>query len=273
MQQIINFIIRNKSFLLFLLLFFVSILLTIQSHDYHKSKFINSANFISGTIYNTTNGVSQYFDLKQQNELLNKENSALKSILINTSGSIDTSYLDSTTFQQRYKFTPAKVIKNSYSSSHNILLLNKGARDSIKEDLGVITAKGILGVIDNYSNKYATVISILNTNSKISAQLKRTNHYGSLIWDGKTPEFIQLLDVEVKANVKVGDTIMTSGISAIFPKGILIGTIDSFKKDAAENFFEINVKLFNDMTNIEHVTVIENMDKSEINALLDAANE
>ena len=273
MQQIINFIIRNKSFLLFLLLFFISLLLTIQSHDYHKSKFINSANFVSGNIYNATNGISQYFDLKRQNDLLNEENTALKAKLVNSSDTLQSAYLDSITFNSYYKFTPARVIKNSYSSSHNMLLLNKGSRDSVKEDLGVITAQGILGVIDNFSSKYATVISILNTNSKISAQLKRTNHYGSLNWDGKSPEITQLLDVPVKANVQIGDTIMTSGISAIFPKGILIGTIDGFKKDAAENFYEIDVRLFNDMTNIEHVSIIENKDKSQINNLLDASNE
>ncbi len=94
-----------------------------------------------------------------------------------------------------------------------------------------------------------------------------------MIWDGKSPEITQLVDVPVKAKFIIGDTIMTSGISAIFPKGILIGTVDSFVKDEAENFYEINVRLFNDMTNIEHVSIIENMDKPEINTLLNVNNE
>ncbi len=268
MQQIINFIIRNKNFLLFLLLFFISILFTIQSHSYHKSKFINSANFLTGGIYNSVNNISDYFNLKSQNLLLAEENKKLKSLLYNSINKNDSTYIDSSSFKSKYKFTAANIIKNSYSATDNILLLNKGSKDSIKQDFGVITSKGILGIINETNNNYATVISILNSTSRISAQLKKTNHFGSLVWDGKTPNIIQLIDVEKIAPVIKGDTIITSGRSSIFPKGIPVGTIQDFKLDAAENYYEINVALFNDMTNIEHVYIIENLDAKEITNLL-----
>ncbi|MFI1771965.1 rod shape-determining protein MreC [Thalassobellus citreus] len=268
MQQIINFIIRNKNFLLFLLLFFISILFTIQSHSYHKSKFINSANFLTGGIYNSINNVSDYFNLKSQNQLLAEENKRLKSLLYNSDNKNDSTYIDSISFKNKYKFTAANILKNSYSANNNVLLINKGLKDSIKQDFGVITSKGILGIIDETSSKYATVISILNSTSKISVQLKKTNHFGSLVWNGKSPNFIQLIDVEKVAPVVKGDTIITSGRSSIFPKGIPIGTIKDFKLDAAENYYEINIKLFNDMTNIEHVYIIENLDAKEITNLL-----
>lgn len=272
MQQIINFIIRNKLFLLFLLLFSISLIFTIQSHSYHKSKFINSANFLSGGIYNTINNTSQYLNLKSQNKLLVEENNTLKSILYNTENVIDSVVLDST-HTKNYKFSTANIIRNSYSSTDNILLLNKGKNDSIKQDFGVVTTKGIVGIIDRISNNYATVISILNTTNKISAQLKKTNHFGSLVWDGNSPNIIQLIDVEKIAPVTKGDTIITSGRSSIFPKGIPIGTIKDFELDAAENYYEINITLFNDMTNIEHVYIIENKDILEINNLLNENNE
>jgi len=236
MQQIADFIIRNKNFLLFLSLFGFSLLFTIQSHSYHKSKFVNSANFLTGGVYNSLNNVSSYFNLKSQNQLLSEET--------------------------------ANIIKNSYSQTNNILTLNKGKNDSIKEDFGVISSKGIIGIVDKTSNNYATVISILNSTISISAQLKKTNHFGTLEWNGVSPKFTQLIDIPKIANVKIGDTIVTSGRSFIFPKNVPIGIIESFQLDQAENYYEINVALFNDMTDVEHVYIIENVNKAEINNLL-----
>jgi len=273
MQQIVNFIIRNKSFLLFLILFSFSVLFTIQNHSYHKSKFVNSANFLSGGIYNSVNSISQYFDLKSHNLLLQEENNRLKSIVFNTDQNLDSSYSDNLKYTSTYKLTPAIIIKNNYTFSNNILLIDKGQRDSIQQDFGVITSKGILGIVDHTSNKYATVLSILNTKSKISAQLKKTNHFGTLSWNGKSPEIVQLGDIPSKAILGIGDTIMTSGRSAIFPKGIPIGVIAGFKLDAAEDFHEINVTLFNDMTNIEHVHIIQNIDRLEIDNLINPDDE
>ncbi|WP_147678192.1 rod shape-determining protein MreC [Algibacter pacificus] len=267
MQQIINFIIRNKNFLLFLLLFSISIVFTIQSHSYHKSKFINSANFLTGGVYNSVNNISNYFSLKYQNNLLTEENNHLKSLLYNRTEK-DSIYIDSVTFDNQYKFTSANIIKNSYSLSDNILLLNKGANDNIHEDFGVISSHGILGIINETSENFSTVISILNTTSNISAKLKSSNHYGSLKWNTKDPRITQLVDIPKIASFKVGDTIITSGLSSIFPKGIPIGTVHDFKLDNTENYYEINVLLFNDMTNIEHVYIIENLNLPEISNLL-----
>lgn len=268
MQQIINFIIRNKNFLLFLLLFGFSLLFTIQSHSYHKSKFINSANFLTGGVYNSINNINSYFDLKSQNQLLSEENKRLRTLLSNTKIKADSVYVDSLMFGKSYRFYTSNVIKNSYSLSNNVLTLNKGKRDSIKEDFGVISSKGIIGIVDKTSSNYSTVISILNTTSSISAQLKKTNHLGSLIWDGNSPEFVQLTDIPKIAPVKIGDSIITSGQSSIFPKGIPIGVVSEFQLDQAENYYEITIKLFNDMTSVEHVYIIENVNKEELKNLL-----
>ena len=268
MQQIINFIIRNKTFLLYVLLFSLSVLFTIQNHSFHRSKFVNSANFLSGGIYQIVNNINKYFDLNYQNAILQEENNKLKTIVFNTNATSDSLAVEYHSYATNYNLIPAILIKNNYSFSNNILLINRGNRDSIKEDFGVITSKGILGIIDHTSNKYATVLSILNTKSRISAQLKATNHFGTLRWDGRSHDMVQLVDIPSKAMIREGDTIMTSGRSAIFPKGIPIGTIASYQLDAAEDFYELNISLFNDMTNIEHVYVIQNKDAQEIDQLL-----
>ncbi|WP_040278354.1 rod shape-determining protein MreC [Psychroserpens damuponensis] len=276
MQQIINFVIRNKTFLLFLLLFVISLGLTIQSHSYHKSKFINSANFLTGGIYEGASGISNYFDLDDQNEILVEENNRLRSQIFNSNDSVamETPFVDSLSYAGRYKIQTAKIINNNYASTKNYLTINKGERDSIKEDLGVITSKGIVGIIDNTSNGYARVLSILNTKSRINAQLKSSNHIGSLKWDGNSGSTtVQLTDISKFAPVKIGDTIITGGQSTIFPKGIHIGTIDLFDLDISGDTYTIQVKLFNDMTNLSHVYVIENLDSQEIKLLENPIDE
>jgi rod shape-determining protein MreC len=273
MQQIINFIIRNKTFLLFLLLFSISILFTIQSHSYHKSKFINSANFLTGGVYSTVNNINRYFHLKEQNAILSEENNRLKAFIANIEIKTDSTFKDGFVIDSTYSFIDAIVLKNSYSATNNVLLLNKGKADNVKQDFGVVSSKGIVGIVDKTSTHFSTVISILNSTSQISAQLKKTNHFGSLTWNAITPELVQLIDIPKIAKIKKGDTIVTSGISSIFPKGIHIGTVHNFHLDVAENYYEIDVKLFNDMTSLEHVYIIENKDIEEISNLLNSDNE
>ncbi|WP_179351600.1 rod shape-determining protein MreC [Winogradskyella vidalii] len=273
MQQIFNFVIRNKTFLLFLLLFSIALALTIQSHSYHRSKFINSANALTGGVYGTMNSVDQYFNLKTKNDILAEENKLLREQLFNSNASTDSTFIDTTYSTRKYKVTIAEVYKNSYTATNNYLTLNKGKNDSIKRDFGVITSNGIIGIIDNTSNKYATVLSILNKLSRINAKLKSTNHIGSLKWDGVSPAYVQLADVSQFAPIKIGDTIETGGESSIFPKGIGIGTIDSFKTDIGGDTHSIQVKLFNDMTNIGTVYILENLDRNEILNLENSTNE
>lgn len=273
MQQILNFVIRNKTFLLFLLLFSIALGLTIQSHSYHKSKFINSANALTGGVYGTLNSVNQYFNLKDENAALAEENRRLRERLLNYVSEPDSSYRDTTYVDRKYRVTTADVYKNSYGLTNNYLTLNKGETHGIKTDFGVITTKGIIGIIDNTSKNYATALSILNTKSRVNAKLKASNHIGSLTWDGKSPEFTQLLDVSKFAPIKIGDTIVTGGESSIFPRNVGIGTIANFSTDIGGDTYKIEVRLFNDMTNVGTVYIIENLGKTEIETLENSINE
>ena len=273
MQQILNFLIRNKNFILFMLLLFISLVFTIQSHSYHKSKFINSANWLTGGIYEQSNSISTYFSLKSENEKLVEENRRLKGLAYSKKDSLhNIQFIDSSSFTTDYLFRAGKIIKNSYSKSDNIILINKGSTDNIQTDMGVVTPNGIIGIIDRVGGNHATVISILNSISKINAQLKNTNYFGTLIWDGENPNIVQLIDLEKLATFKVNDTITTGGHSTLFPKGIPIGTIKDFKLDTKQNLYTVNVQLFNDMTNLENVYIIENLHREEIDNLLAPEN-
>lgn len=266
MQQIVNFFVRYRNTLLFIFLLFLSLVFTIQSHSYQRSKFVNSANFLSGGIYTYISNVNSYFDLEVHNRQLLEENRRLRSKLYNLQDTVPTKD-DSLIYDGHYRFITAEVINNNYALKDNFLTLRGGLEDGIEPDLGVITSKGIVGVVDQVSGNYSTVISILNSNSQINAKLKKSNHFGILVWNGEDPNIVNLVDVQQKAPVAVGDTIVTGGMSTIFPEGIGIGTIRNFELDASENYYTISVNLFNDMTNVGHVYVIENLNSEEIKTL------
>lgn len=269
MQQIINFLIRNKNFLLFLLLLCLSLIFTIQSHTYHRSKFVSSTNFLSGGVYGWRYSVTNYFSLKQENERLLKENEHLRNLtsLYAEDTITNPSYIDSLSFTTPFTFIKANVYKNDYSKLDNYILINKGEKDGIQPDMAVITDQGIIGIVENTSTNYSRVISILNSQSTINAGLQKSNQYGSLVWNGKDPNIVQLETVPRQAILKKGDTIITNGRSTIFPKGIGIGTIVDYHLDQSQNYYLIDVALFNDMTNIGFVYAIKNNDAIEIKKL------
>lgn len=250
--------------MLFLLLMAIAITLTVQSHSYHRSKVISSANFLTGGIYQRINDVNEYFNLKTKNEELALENARLKSILYNQKDTTKIPLLDSIKGVKKIDLLVAKVTHNSYSSQVNFLTLDSGTKSGIRPEMGVINSLGIVGVVENVSPNYATVLSILNTESPINAKIKKSNHIGSLIWNGKNTGFVQLIDVPRLASVRKGDTIVTGGQSTIFPENINIGTIENIYTDDETNYYTINVRLFNDMTSLGHVYIIRNKDRNEI---------
>jgi rod shape-determining protein MreC len=137
--------------------------------------------------------------------------------------------------------------------------------------MGVINSLGIVGIIDNTSSRYATVLSLLNIKSQINAKIKKSNHFGSLVWNGKSTGFVQLIDIPRLAAIRKGDTIVTGGQSVIFPENLNIGTVDKIYIDNQTNYYTLDIKLFNDMTNLGHVYIIKSKDREEIINLEKAA--
>ncbi len=266
MQQIINLIIRYKTSLLYVFLLLIALGFTVQSHSYHQSKFFNSASWLTGGIYSMSNNVSSYFDLNEENKTLLQENKRLRKQLFNNASGgmveIDTATIN-------YTIQTARIIKNSYASPRNYITIDKGSKQGITQDMGVITAKGILGIVENTSANYAAVQSILNTSSIINAKIKNSEHFGSLIWDQQRYNVVQLQDVPRLVSLSVGDTIVTGGSSSIFPENIPIGVIQKFDLNNSKSFYNIDVKLFNDMTNLKNVYIINNIHREEIEKLED----
>lgn len=264
MQQIFQYILKNSNRLLFLLLLGISLALTIQSHSFHRSKVISSANFLSGGVYEQIHQLNEYLNLRTQNEALAQENATLKSLLFNKKDTALTAKIDSIKGVKPKDIVVSKVIHNSYNVYENYLTLNSGELQGIKPDMGVVNSLGIVGIVDDTSPNYCTVLSILNKKSQINAKVKKTNHFGSLVWNGKSTGFVQLIDIPRLASVRKGDTIVTGGQSVIFPENINIGTVDKVYIDNQTNYYTLDIKLFNDMTNLGHVYIIKGKDSQEI---------
>jgi rod shape-determining protein MreC len=266
MQQILFFFIRNKNFLLFSVLFLIAFSLTIQSNSYHTARFTSSANFLSGTVYSMKSNAFDYFGLQDENTKLLNENIILRKQLEVFKNNSEIIKKDSSTISTKYEFISARVINNSYSKTKNLLTIKKGSNDGIKIDMGVITSNGIVGIINNVSENYATIQSLLNTNSQINARLKNSNHFGSIKWNTKATNIVQLTDVNRLAPVNIGDTIITDGKSTIFPEGIPVGTIKEYELGENDSY-NLDIQLFNDMTNLKHVYLITNNHAQEIKEL------
>ena len=275
MQQLIYFIQKYKYFLFFLLLEFFALFITINNTNFHKSKFISSANEITGGFYEKATQLSDYFSVKAQNEALILENTSLKNQLEFLNSKTDTLQdhlvVDSLKFNQKYVYTSAKIIKNSYHKKNNYITINAGSKNGVLKEMAVVNSKGIIGITDQTSSNYARVQSILNSNSKINARLKNSTHFGTLIWDGNDYNTVQLTDIPRQAILKIGDTIITGGKSTIFPEGILIGLVKKINNTNSTS--TIDIKLFNDMSNLSNVYIVKSLEKTEIESLEKSENE
>ena len=219
---------------------------------------------MSGGVYEQINSVNEYFSLKGKNEALAFENARLKAILYNQQDTSKIPELDTIKGVKKINIIVSKVIRNSYQSPENYITINSGSKQGLKTDMGVVNDLGIIGIIENISENYATIQSILNLKSKINAKIKKSNHFGTLIWNAKNTGFAQLIEVPRLAAIRKGDTVVTGADSRIFPENIGIGTIDNIYTDNETNYYTLNIRLFNDMTNLGHVYIIKSKEKEEV---------
>jgi rod shape-determining protein MreC len=229
---------------------------------------------VSG-FYKQTFSISEYFNLKKVNNELLAENTFLRNRLEQKqkiTSTLDLTVIDTLTYFQKYTFSSARIINNNFTKAFNYITLNKGGRDSLYKEMAVINGKGVIGITETVSPNYTRVQSVLNKNSKLNARLKNSRYFGSLKWDGQDYRILQLTDIPRQAPVKIGDTVETDGKSTIFPEGILIGKVVGINNDTAVDNV-IDVKLFNDMSNVGPVYIIKNLHKYEIKEIENTINE
>ena len=262
MRNFINFFIEKIDKIVFLVLIIISFSFIINRNFFQNSKFNFFTNNIISTVNNQTKEIKNYLNLKNDNTRLKSENLALKTQLNSIGKNSNTTYKS-----KKYNYNVAEIISNSIKHSRNYLIINKGSNDSVKLDDGLITNNGIIGIINKVSPKYSTAISILNSDIKINSKIKRTNHFGSLEWNGKDHKIMTLYDIPKSANIKINDSIVSGGMSLIFQKDIPIGKVKDIKLKEESNYYVINVELFEDLSSLSSVYIISNYNKNELDNL------
>ncbi|MCF6365508.1 MAG: rod shape-determining protein MreC [Bacteroidales bacterium] len=260
MKDFLKFLLKSHFFMLFLVLESISIFLVVRNTE-NANLFISSANSVSGFFQNKVSSINNYFSLKEQNDFLKAENEHLKNYIsvlkendIRISKEIE---------KTGYFYQSAIVVKNSVYKPYNIITLNKGSIDGIRDDMAVLSDKGIIGTVAVTGKNYCTVVSMLNSKLGISAKIERTDYFGSLRWDEKDYKYSFLYDIPDHSSLYIGDKVVTSGYSAVFPEGLTIGTVAEFEKEKKSSFYKIKVKLSQDFKKLKHVYIVDYFGKDE----------
>ncbi len=241
--------------------------LLVNNNTYQREAVVSTSNEVVGEIYAAYSNVTDYLTLGITNRLLAEENARLRRA--DSTSFYDASFKlmkvnDSLGFQQ-YEYITAKVINNSISKVNNYLTLDAGSDKGIRKDMSVISSNGVVGIVKDVSKHFCTVMSVLNSKTRISTMVKKNGYFGSTIWSGNSPMLANLLDIPSHAKVSVGDTIVTTSFS-IYPKNIMVGRVAEIGT-SGESFKEIKVKLSTDFQNISYVYIVRDILKQERDTL------
>ena len=261
MRNLILLFVKYGNIFLFIFLELICLGLVAKYNTSQNEIFVNSANIFSGKLYGGVNNLTQYFQLSEISDSLANENARLRKLLYNTEVN-EASRRDSLLSQDsalQYSYITAKVINNSINLNNNKITLDKGASSGIKSRMGVINANGIVGIVKEVNKNFSVLLSILHRSVSISAAVKSKGYFGSMQWRSNDPSKLDLIDISRHANIAIGDTIVTSGYSSKFPPNITLGVIDTFWLQSGDDSYIIEVKLNNDISNLQYVYVVDNL--------------
>ena len=280
MRNLLNFLVKYNYWFLFILLEVASFVLLFRFNRYQQSVFFTSANVMAGKLYEVTGSIAAYFHLKETNEDLLDHNIRLeqrvalleRALLDARSDTTLYRSLDSVPAGSRYTLHKARVIKNSLNRLDNYLTLDKGSADSIRPEMGVVSANGVVGIVYKTTPHYALVISLLNSKSSLSCKIQGSDYFGYLKWEGGDSQYAYLRDLPRHAEFSVGDTVVTSGYSAVFPPGLLVGYVDEMTDSHDGLSYLLKIRLATDFGRVSDVRVIANHNLPELQQLNEQLN-
>jgi len=258
MKKLLDLIIKNSFSFCFILIELICFVLLFSDNSYQRAKYFNSSNYFTGALSEGVNNISAYFALKTENNRLIEENENLKNRL-------ELYRRDNIPLLHGYGFEyiSARVVRSVSNRKRNFLTINKGIKQNVYPEMGVICSDGLVGIIYTSSENYSTILPIINQELRTSVKLKKSDYRGSLLWDSKDSQTALVTEIPGYVEINLGDTIVTSGLSAIFPENIIIGVVSDFSKDKSTDFYNINVKLSTDYNKLSYVYVINNKNYQE----------
>lgn len=280
MRNLLNFLIKYNYWFLFLLLEVASFILLFRFNHYQQSVYFTSANGVAGKVYEISGGITSCFHLKTANEDLLDRNMWLEQRLLFLENVLKEKGLDSARLYSMERLAPteyqifkANVIKNSLNKADNYITLDRGTTEGIRPEMGVVDANGVVGIVYKTSPHYSLVIPLLNSKSSISCKIVGSDYFGYLKWEGGNSRFAYLKDLPRHAEFNLGDTVVTSGYSTVFPEGVMVGTVDDMSDSHDGLSYLLKIKLATDFGKVSNVRVISRNGQDEQKALESRADE
>lgn len=275
MRNLLNFLVRFRAWIVFIIYVIVACVLLFNNNPFQHHVYLTSASKVAAGVYDGAHAVTGYFHLRATNDDLMRANATLESEVIGLRAKVKELELltqgDSIEVVeplQQFDFILAPVINNSVTHPHNFITLSKGAADGIRPEMGVVDQNGVVGVVNVTGEHYSRVISLLNPDFRLSCKIKSNDVFGSLVWDCRNAQEALLEELPRHTVYEPGDTIVTSGYSAVFPEGIPVGTVIESARDVEnDNFFTLRIKLFTDFSNLSTVRVVVSKEQDEIKSI------
>jgi len=272
MNNLIDFFKKYFHILLFLLLQVFCFIMISDNLSYPSFKMGQVASHITYPVHKIWNSIFQYFTYKTENKALVAQNLELirerESNFLSISDSVHVKDAGEENKKIRlYDYVSANVVYNTVHKVHNYLIIDKGAKDGIELDMAVFSAQGVVGLVNDVSENFATVMSILHPDARISAKLMPANQLATVMWKENDPTIVYLHDVPQHITVNIGDSVLTSGYSNVFPRDLLIGVVSKIEINKNSSFFTIKIQLSTNMSRINTVYVVKNLYKKELDYL------
>lgn len=280
MRNLLEFLAKYNHWFVFLILEVVSMVLLFQYNSYQGSAWFSSANAVTGKLYEWDANVETFFSLTKVNQELTQRNAYLEQEVQKLSDSLVSVTKDSSIYHcdqfallRNYRLIPAKVVANSVDKPGNLMTIDKGSADGIHKDMGVISGTGVVGIVYLVAEHYAIVIPVLNTKSNISCMIQNRGYFGYLRWKGGVSDLAYLEEVPRHAHFKLGDYVVTSGYSAVFPPGVRVGRILHVFNSADGLSYRVQLRLSTDFARLRDVCVIEDAAMKERLEIMRAAQD
>ncbi|MFQ3574951.1 MAG: rod shape-determining protein MreC [Cytophagales bacterium] len=268
MYRLIALFNKYKTFLYLLLLEFIAVSLIVANNTFQGIAALNSSNYLVGSYLRKVSQVQNYLSLKETNDGLADENAFLRSQLEKLTYLSDSSISKNDSIKkEQFSYFKARVINNSVDRINNFITLNKGWGDGVKPSMGVISDKGVVGIVKTASKNFATVYSVLHSDVKVSVKHKKSNSFGSLIWEGFDSKRATFLFMPRHIPVEIGDSVVTSGFGEVFPEGVMVGTIEKIDIKGDESTYRILLKLSTDFSSVKYVYLVNNKFRQEIDSI------
>ncbi|MDR1746146.1 MAG: rod shape-determining protein MreC [Tannerella sp.] len=272
MQKLLEFLVGKRHWLAFILCEIISFTCLFSYNAYQRNVILSSSSVVTGYISSVSASVMSYLGLRSENKMLFDRISRLEQEILRLQRAQETLRSESLVYENTvpdsildaYQYIAAEIVNNGIVHIANYLTINKGWKDGIQPDMGVVSVSGVVGIVSTVNEHFSVIIPLLNPKSRLSCKLYKDNYYGSLIWT-KTSDlrYADLEEIPRHAEFAVGDTIVTSGYSAIFPAGIIVGTIENFNDNNDNNFYSLKIKLATDFQRLKYVRVIKNNFRNE----------